>query len=438
MARLTKYILPGAVALCASAGCSSESPGPASAGGASTTAGNAGMQAAAGGAAQGVGGAGLGGGGAAGAGESGRAGAVESGGAAAGAAGAAQGAAGGPSGAGGAAAGQGGAFTAGTGGRGGGGASAGSAGAPLTYPPASSEHRAIGTHDPSMIHVANKYYLFATGGFLGVRSSTNLAQWSNSGNVFSALPAWIKTALGQSISDLWAPDVSYVNGTYRLYYSGSTFGSNHSVIGLATNTTLDPQNAAYKWVDQGLVIESNPAGSKHDWNAIDPNATIDEAGNWWLVFGSFWSGIKLRRLDTATGKPSSADTTLYGLASHSGGIEAPSIVWHNGFYYLFVSYDACCKGVDSTYRTMVGRSTAITGPYTDADGKAMLQGNAVQLLAKDGRYIGPGGGSAFRDGNLYYYAYHYYDGQMNGASQLMLRPIDWKNDWPELAPPLWR
>jgi arabinan endo-1,5-alpha-L-arabinosidase len=301
-----------------------------------------------------------------------------------------------------------------------------------------SEHRAIGTHDPSVLHVANKYYLFGTGGLLGVRSSTNLAQWANAGTIFSALPAWIKTALGQTITDLWAPDVSFVDGTYRVYYAGSVFGSNHSVIGLATNTTLDPQNAAYKWIDQGLVLESNPPGAKDDWNAIDPNVATDASGNTWLVFGSFWSGIKLRRLDNATGKLSSTDSTLYGLAAHSGGIEAPSIISHNGYYYLFVSYDACCKGVSSTYRTMVGRASAITGPYTDKNGKAMLQGNAVQLLATDGRYIGPGGGSAFRDGNLYYYAYHYYDGQMNGASQLMLRPIAWKDDWPELAPPLWR
>ncbi|HEY0464525.1 MAG TPA: family 43 glycosylhydrolase, partial [Polyangiaceae bacterium] len=181
---------------------------------------------------------------------------------------AADAAAGGMSGSTGSAPGQGGALAAGTGG-----AVAGSAGA-LGYPPASSEHRAIGTHDPSMLHVANSFYLFGTGGLLNVRSSTNLAQWTNAGSLFSVLPAWIKTALGQSISDLWAPDVSYVNGTYRVYYAGSLFGSNHSVIGLATNTTLDRQNAGYVWVDQGLVIESNAAGSKDDWNAIDPNATL--------------------------------------------------------------------------------------------------------------------------------------------------------------------
>jgi len=421
------YLSSGWVAIGAAIACSGGSTAGGPHGGAGA-AGAAGARVVAAGA-PGVAGAASAGGGAVGAGASAAGGSGE----------AASAAAGGLGGAGGAAlAGQGGALAGGAAGASGAATASGSGGELLSYPPASSEHRAIGTHDPSVIHVANSYYLFGTGGLLGVRSSKNLAQWSNAGSIFSALPAWIKSALGQTISDLWAPDVSYVAGTYRVYYSGSTFGSNHSVIGLATNTTLDPADPTYKWVDQGLVIESNPAGSKDDWNAIDPNVTTDAAGNWWLVFGSFWSGIKLRRLDTATGKPSSADTTLYALAAHSGGIEAPSIISHNGYYYLFVSYDACCKGVDSTYRTMVGRASAITGPYTDKNGKAMLQGNAVQLLAKDGRYIGPGGGSAFRDGNLYYYAYHYYDGQMNGASELMLRPINWQNDWPELAAPLWQ
>src|SRR6478736_6788324 len=326
----------------------------------------------------------------------------------------------------------------GTGVSGGGSAVGGNGGASFKYPAASTEHRAIGTHDPSLIRAANTFYLFATGGLLTVRSSTDLAKWNNAGAIFNTLPSWIKDALGQTITDLWAPDVSFVNGTYRVYYAGSVFGSNHSVIGLATNTTLDRQDSAYKWTDQGLVIESNGTSAKDDWNAIDPNAITDADGNWWLVFGSFWSGIKLRRLDTATGMLSKTDTKLYGLAAHSGGIEAPSIVSLNGYYYLFVSFDACCKGVDSTYRTMVGRASAITGPYTDANGKAMLQGNALQLLAKDGRYIGPGGGTAFRDGDRYFYAYHYYDAEMNGASALMLRPIEWKNDWPELGAPLWQ
>jgi arabinan endo-1,5-alpha-L-arabinosidase len=317
-------------------------------------------------------------------------------------------------------------------------AGVGATGSLTSYPAPSDQHRAIGVHDPSMIQVGATYYLFATGGLLSFRSSTDLSNWPSAGRIFSALPAWITSELGQTITDLWAPDISLQNGMYRVYYAGSVFGSNHSVIGLATNTTLDQKSADYEWVDQGLVIESSPAGSTDDWNAIDPSFVRDESGNSWLVLGSFWSGIKLRKLDSS-GKLSSTDTTLYSLANDSGGIEAPSIVFHNGYYYLFVSYDLCCKGVDSTYRTMVGRSSAITGPYTDNTGKAMLQGNALQMLAKDGRYIGPGGGSAFRDGSLYYYAYHYYDGQANGASFLMLRPIAWTvDDWPLFSAPLWQ
>jgi arabinan endo-1,5-alpha-L-arabinosidase len=331
----------------------------------------------------------------------------------------------------------GGASGAGNGGMGG--STSGTGGATAVYPVASTEHRAIGVHDPSMIQVGSAYYLFATGGKLGFRSSTDLATWANAGTIFSALPAWVATELGQTITDLWAPDISFENGTYRVYYAGSVFGSNHSVIGLVTNTTLDQKSSDYAWVDQGLVIESNKAGSSDDWNAIDPNFVRDESGNSWLVFGSFWSGIKLRRLDPTTGKLSTADSTLYPLANYSDGIEAPSIVFHGGYYYLFVSYDLCCKGVDSTYRTMVGRSASITGPYVDSAGKPMLQGNALQMLATDGRYIGPGGGTAFRDGDLYYYTYHYYDGNSNGAPLLMLRPIAWTSDgWPMFAAPLWQ
>jgi arabinan endo-1,5-alpha-L-arabinosidase len=322
----------------------------------------------------------------------------------------------------------------------------GMAGAPVggvgggaqTYPTPLTTHLTIGTHDPSLIHVGSKYYLFATGGLLNVRSSSNFTSWSNAGSVFASMPAWIATELGQAITDLWAPDISFFNGSYHVYYAGSVFGSNHSVIGLATNTTLDSSTAGYQWQDHGLILESNKVAGADDWNAIDPNLTADESGQLWLVFGSFWSGIKLRQVDASTGKLSTSNPTLYALATNSS-IEAASITSHNGFYYLFVSYGACCKNVNSTYSTMVGRATAITGPYTNKAGAAMLEGNAETMLKTDGRYIGPGGGTAFRDGSLYYYAYHYYDGNANGASYLMLRPIQFDtDDWPVFGAPLWQ
>jgi arabinan endo-1,5-alpha-L-arabinosidase len=166
--------------------------------------------------------------------------------------------------------------------------------------------------------------------------------------------------------------------------------------------------------------------------------SFDESGTPWLAFGSFWDGIKMRKLDASTGKLAASDTTLYALASRSGGaIEAPSIIARGGYYYLFVSFDACCKGVNSTYRTMVGRATSITGPYVDKAGAQMMKGAAEELLKSTGRYIGPGGGTAYRDGALYFYVYHYYDGQDGGNAKLSIRPISFSaDDWPTLDEPL--
>ena len=79
---------------------------------------------------------------------------------------------------------------------------------------------------------------------------------------------------------------------------------------------------------------------------------------------------------------------------------------------------------------MVGRATQITGPYADKSGASMMTGAAEQLLATSGRYIGPGGGTAWRDGEQYLYVYHYYDGDDNGVSKLQVRPIAFDpDDW---------
>jgi arabinan endo-1,5-alpha-L-arabinosidase len=299
----------------------------------------------------------------------------------------------------------------------------------------STTHLDIGVHDPSMIWDGKLFYLFGTGGQLSIRASANGLQWSNAGQVFTAQPAWIAAALGSAPADLWAPDVSYFSCRYHVYYAGSTFGTNSSVIGLATNVTLDATSPNYQWIDQGLVVQSK---STDNFNAIDPNVAFDEVGNPWLAFGSFWSGIKLRKLDAGTGKLSTSDTTMYSIAGRNGGaIEAPSIISHNGYYYLFVSFDKCCAGVSSTYRTMAGRASKITGPYASKAGAAMTEGGADQMLATQGRTIGPGGGTAWQNGSNYYYSFHYYDGQDNGVSKLQIRPITFASDnWPILGDPI--
>ncbi len=163
-------------------------------------------------------------------------------------------------------------------------------------------------HDPSMIAVDNCYYVFSTGGTISIRKSCDLSSgWAYVRNVFDVVPAWIQDVIGSLPTDLWAPDINFFNGQFYLYYAGSTFGSNRSVIGLATATSISGP-----WTDQGEALHSVRSDN---FNAIDPNLAWDADGHAWLSFGSFWDGIKMREIDPSTGKLLASDTTLYSLAS---------------------------------------------------------------------------------------------------------------------------
>jgi arabinan endo-1,5-alpha-L-arabinosidase len=291
-------------------------------------------------------------------------------------------------------------------------------------------------HDPTMLKQGSTYYLYSTGdpqggvnhGNIQIRTTTDLRHWHFRGTVFAEIPGWITKAVGP-IPNLWAPDISYFGGVYHLYYAGSTFGTSNSVIGLATSPTLVAASKAYHWTDHGLVLRSTRAD---DYNAIDPSLVTDAAGHHWLVFGSFWSGIKLIAISNASGKPV-AGAKLVSLAFRPGSnaVEAPVIAYHAPYYYLFVSFDRCCQGVNSTYRIMVGRARAVSGPYLDQAGVAMTKGGATQVLASNGDERGPGGQSVVRDGRRMLLVYHYYDGKDNGNAKGRVRSLTWTSDgWP--------
>ncbi|MCB0092400.1 MAG: arabinan endo-1,5-alpha-L-arabinosidase, partial [Caldilineaceae bacterium] len=241
---------------------------------------------------------------------------------------------------------------------------------------------------------------------------------------------WLTEAV-PGVGDLWAPDISYFNGKWHLYYAGSTFGSNRSVIGLATNVTLDPQSPAYAWVDEGPVIASQPTDN---WNAIDPNVAFDADGQPWLAFGSYWSGLKMRKLDVTSGKLATDDETLYALAQRfeaNGALEAPFIVRRGEYYYLFASFDYCCRGVESTYNVRVGRATEITGPYIDRQGKPMLEGGGTGVLTAYTHWAGPGHNGIFIEDNTYWIVYHAYDKQQIGIPKLRIEALGWDaQGWP--------
>jgi arabinan endo-1,5-alpha-L-arabinosidase len=298
-----------------------------------------------------------------------------------------------------------------------------------------------GVHDPAIAKAAGRYYLFATGGRAGVgvlpiRVSADLRQWANAGYVFEALPDWAAREIPQA-RNAWAPDISYFGGTYHLYYSVSSFGSRNSAIGLATTPTLDPSSPDYAWTDRGMVLRSYQ--DRDDWNAIDPNAVVVSDNEVWLTWGSFWSGIKMRRLDPATGLLPAGDGTMYALSSRpraqpiNGSVEAPFIVRHGDLWYLFVSFDRCCRGADSTYNVVVGRSARITGPYVDRSGRPMTEGGGTPVIASvSGPWRGPGHAAVLHDAGADYLVFHaYYGPGLGRGSALQISTMTWDGEgWP--------
>jgi arabinan endo-1,5-alpha-L-arabinosidase len=297
-------------------------------------------------------------------------------------------------------------------------------------------------HDPSITRQGSTYYLFSTdasstqGGFIPIRCSTDKIAWSACGYVFEILPSWISGAVPQA-TEIWAPDISYFDGAYHLYYAVSSFGSNVSAIGLVTNTTLDSTDPNYNWVDQGLILQSSVSDN---FNAIDPNILIDAGGSVWLNYGSFWTGIYQRQINPATGQIQSGSAT-YHLAERASGvpndpIEGASMVYENGFYYLFVSWDYCCESdpSQSDYKIVVGRGSSPNGPFTDESGVDMAAGGGTILLQGDSTWAGPGGQTAYidpTDGDLI--VFHALMLSQNGLDYLFVRSLTWSNDWPAIG-----
>ena len=204
------------------------------------------------------------------------------------------------------------------------------------------------------------------------------------------------------------------------------------------------------WKDEGCIFSSRE--HRDNWNAIDPNFVIDGSDQPWLVWGSFWDGIQMARLDStmhiAAGErprtiarrydpgftPSEPNPTSRYAGTNA--IEAPFIFKHDGYYYLFVSWDYCCRGAQSNYRVAVGRSRQVDGPYLDHEGLDMAKGGGTLFLEGDKKEWEAAGHCAVYnfDGQDIFIC-HGYSATQNGAALLIQRSVGWTPDgWPQLLP----
>lgn len=308
------------------------------------------------------------------------------------------------------------------------------------------QHVDVPVHDPVMIEADGTYYLFETGEGISVWSSPDMENWRRAGSVFETAPDWATDVVPDFDNDIWAPDISRHDGTYYLYYAVSSFGSNRSAIGVATNATLDPDAPSYEWTDHGIVVESVPG--RNLWNAIDPNLVVDEDRTPWLTFGSFWQGIKLVKLDDSLTDLAEPEEwhTIAGRHRYwklderdaggrmNGAIEAPFIFKEGDYYYLFVSWGLCCRGPESTYRVVVGRSKDVTGPYLDKEDQEMRLGGGSIVMDGNSDWAGVGHSATYTFNGTDYLVFHGYDVSDEGRSKLWIEEIDWGEfGWPTVS-----
>jgi arabinan endo-1,5-alpha-L-arabinosidase len=279
-------------------------------------------------------------------------------------------------------------------------------------------------HDPTVIKDEDYYYMYQTNASYGnvheghgnypYRRSKDLVNWEYQGAAFAEVQSWVKDSLNNIRTAMglppienpnygfWAPHITKVNDTYRLYYSvvidnpieGSDSNASwteRAFIGLAETTALSSNN----WEDKGMVIHSVADGEEtydrnggDDWsayfkfNAIDPTYVTTPDGEHWLIYGLWHSGIAAVELDPDTGKSYELNTfedygtRIAGRGNVSTnrwqGLEAPEIIYNEetGYYYLFLAYDE----LSVAYNTRVARSENITGPYYGIDGNNVTEG----------------------------------------------------------------
>ena len=295
---------------------------------------------------------------------------------------------------------------------------------------------AVHVHDPEIVKENGIYYRFCTGQGIAMAKSEDLITWEDCQPVFKENPVWTGKAIPGS-TWFWAPDITFHknadgSGEWRLYYSVSTFGSQKSAIGLCVNKTLDPSSPDYCWQDLGCVLQSDENCA---YNAIDP-AVFSDGKKDYLLFGSFWGGLfALPLTDQGFAVKDAPVTCIATRNMNPNPVEGGFIFYHEGFYYLFASYDFCCRGSASSYHIVCGRSENPLGPYTDIFGKSFLEGGGDTLRDSFSfdRWAGPGHNSVFKDDDgKIYLVYHAYDRNDDGKSCLQIEELFFDDGFPSV------
>ena len=273
--------------------------------------------------------------------------------------------------------------------------------------------------DPSVIRADDGwFYLFATENIRNtpILKSRDLVNWELTGTAFtdSTRPTF------EPKGGIWAPDINYIAKTYVLYYSMSVWGGEQTCgIGIAISKTPDGP-----YTDLGKLFRSNEIDVQ---NSIDP-FFIEDNGHKYLFWGSFHGIYAIELSDDGLKVKTGAQKHQVAGTAYEGTY----ILKKDGYYYLFCSTGSCCEGINSTYRTVVGRSDNLFGPYLDKSGRSMNTNHHEVIIHENDRFVGTGHNSEIITDNAgkTWILYHAVDKNKPQGRLLMLDEVQWENWWP--------
>ena len=294
----------------------------------------------------------------------------------------------------------------------------------------------VSVPDPTMIRAKDGYfYLYGTEDTrnIPIYRSSDMVNWEYMNTAFTdgTRPSWDNPISNGKYHSLWAPEIRYINGKYTLYYSWAVWGEEwDSEVGVATS-----DSPTGPFTDQGQVIDAREMNVQ---NSID-QFEYEDNGQRYLFWGSFHGiyvteltddGLRVKR--NPDGTPTMKQ--LVAGQPNACAYEGTCIYKRGNYYYLFASIGSCCEGANSTYQTVVGRSTSLLGPYVNKKGERMLDNKHEIVISGNEHWAGPGHNSIVirDDAKQEWIVYHGYPrAEADKGRVVLLDRLQWTKDgWP--------
>lgn len=288
--------------------------------------------------------------------------------------------------------------------------------------PGAAAHPVVGGDhpDPSILRTANGWYATSTSDdwlpAFPVLHSSDLVHWRQVGAVLARRPRWAR-------NDFWAPELVRRDGRFLAYYAALGRNGRRCVAGASAGRIAGPYR------DHGPIVCSRTG-------EIDPLPVTDEQGGAWLLWkrdgNSRERPTPILAAPLAPGGMSLAapprELFRAGATWERGNVEAPALLRHGGFVYLFYSAGHCC-GHNCTYATGVARAQTLMGAWEKRRRPILRGGGPI-------RCPGHVGVTSARDGAPLL-AYHaYVRGDPSNRQLFMTRLRFGVDGWPAVDAPL--